>query len=149
MPELPGVVITRRLISPFVCGIENQLERGFARPLNFSYPTCLAIATEEIAVAHQIFRSSCSITPASPYPRRCRSASPEAERRRAYRVAGHARRKFIRKTNPSWQDRPSGDGADSYQQALRHRARHGRGGRDARDTRRAPVAKPGFRATES
>ncbi|WP_350028117.1 IS66 family transposase [Escherichia coli] len=43
-------------------------------PLNFSYPTCLAIATEEIAVAHQIFRSSCSITPLA-VPGRCRSAS--------------------------------------------------------------------------
>ncbi len=41
------------------------------------------------------------------------------------------------------QDRPSGDGTDSYQQALRHRARHGRGGR-CPAIPDAPVAKPGF-----
>lgn len=92
-------------------------------------------------MAHQIFRSSCSITPLA-VPVRCRSASLEAERRRAYRLLG-MRGASSSENSIQGQDRPSGDGTDSYQQALRHRARHGRGGR-CPAIPDAPVAKPGF-----
>ena len=58
----------------------------------------------------------------------------------------HARRKFVEAQGQDWACRR---GAEPDQQALRHRARHGRGGR-CPAIPDAPVAKPGFPgATES